>query len=156
MSKTRPPREIVTDANLWLNVVLPAHPSHHAARQLVADCLTSGVRMLAPAWWQAESDSALRGMVKGSLLTTDAAQEAQLLLDAAPVIICYDPATRSLARQIADDAKRHNVYDATYAALAVARDCELWTADKRFYNAMQNEARRKYPVRLVDDYEGQM
>lgn len=154
MSKTRAPREIVTDANLWLNVVLSSHPSHQPARQLVADCLASGVKMLAPAWWQAESDSALRGMVRCALLTTDAAREAQLLLDAAPVIISYDPATRSLARQIADDAKRYDVYDATYAALAVARDCKLWTADKRFYNVIKNEANGKYPVRLVDDYEG--
>lgn len=148
-------REIVTDANLWLNVVLPAHPSHHAARQLVADCLANGVKILAPALWQAEADSALRGMVKGGLLTADAAAEAQSLLDAAPVAIIYDPAMRPAAREIADAANRHDVYDATYAALALVQGCELWTADRRFYNAMQNEARGEYPVRLVDDYAGQ-
>jgi predicted nucleic acid-binding protein len=155
MSESTPvPREIVTDADLWLNLVLPAHPSHDDARQLVADCLASGVNMIAPAWWQAEADSALRGMVKGGLLTSEAAREAQRLLDAAPVIVVYEAAMRTLARQVADAAIRHDVYDATYAALAVARRCDFWTADRRFFNAMQNEARGVYPVRLVDSYAG--
>lgn len=154
-ASTLAPPEIVTDANLWLNVVLPAHPSHAAAQQLVADCLASGVKMMAPAWWEAEADSALRGMVKGGLLSSDAAREAQKLLDAAPVSIVYEPAMRTLARQIADAAKRHEVYDATYAAIAVARGCWLWTADKRFFNAMQNEARGIYPVHFVDAYAGE-
>jgi predicted nucleic acid-binding protein len=149
------PREIVTDANLWLNVVLPAHPSHDAARQLVADCLASGVKMIAPAWWQAEADSALRGMERAGFLTQGAAQEAQRLLDAAPVAVVYEAAMRTLARQVADAAKRHEVYDATYAALAVARGCEMWTADRRFFNAMQNEARGAYPVHLIDAYAGE-
>jgi predicted nucleic acid-binding protein len=152
---TLTPREIVTDADLWLNVVLPAHPSHDAARQLVADCLAAGVTMSAPAWWEAEADSALRGMVKGGLLTSDAAQEAQRLLDAAPVVLAHEPAMRMIARQIANAARRHDVYDATYAALAVARGCDLWTADRRFFNAVQNEARGLYPVRLVNSYAGE-
>lgn len=148
-------REIVTDANLWLNVVLPAHPSHNPARQLIADCLASGIMMIAPAWWEAEADSALRGMVKGGLLTSEAAREAQRVLDAVPVTVAYEPNMRTLARQIADAAKRYEVYDATYAALATARGCNLWTADKRFYNVMQNEARGAYPIRLVDTYTGE-
>lgn len=148
-------REIVTDADLWLNVVLRSHPSHGTAWRLVADCLASGVSMTAPALWEAEADSALRGMVAGGLLTSDAAFAAQQLLDAAPVTSVYLPSARVLARCIADAAKRHAVYDATYAAVAVARGCELWTADKRFFNAMQNEARSAYPVRLVDFYAGE-
>ncbi len=130
--------EIVTDANLWLNIVLTSHPSHNPARQLIADCLASNIKMIAPSWWEAEADSALRGMVKGGLLTADAAREAQRVLDAAPVTIVYELTARPLARQIADAAKRHEVYDATYTALAMARGCELWTADARFYNAATN------------------
>jgi predicted nucleic acid-binding protein len=147
--------EIVTDANLWLNVVLPSHPSHDAARQLVADCLASGVALIAPAWWEPEADSALRGMVSGGHLTLDAASEAQRTLDAAPVVPIYDASVRSIARRIADTTKRHAVYDATYAALAVARGCEFWTADRKFFNAIQNEGRGAFPVRLVDSYAGE-
>lgn len=150
-----PAREIVTDANLWLNVVLPSHPSHDAARQLVADCLASGVAFIAPAWWEPEADSGLRGMVAGGLLTSDAASEAQNILDTAPVVPVYDTSVRVIARRIADATKRGAVYDATYAALAVARGCEFWTADKRFYNAVQNEGRGAFPVRLVDLYAGE-
>jgi predicted nucleic acid-binding protein len=148
-------REIVTDANLWLNLVLSAHPSHLPAQQLVSDCIASGVKFIAPAWWEAEADSALRGMVKGGLLTPDAAIEAQRVLDAAPVSVVYMPRVRALARQIADAAKRHEVYDATYVAPAEARGCVFWTADKRFYNTMQNEAKGAYRVRSVDTYAGE-
>ena len=146
---------IVTDANLWLHAVLPAHPSHQFAQQIVSDCLASGVLMLAPAWWEAEADSALRGMVKGGLLTLDAATEAQSLLDIAPVQIVYDVQVRPLARKIAEAARRHEVYDATYVAIATLRGCGFWTADKRFFNVMKNEARGVYPVRLVDGYNGE-
>ena len=148
-------REIVTDANLWLNAVLPAHPSHDAARRLVGDCLASGVVMLAPAWWETEADSALRGMVRGGLFTVEAAEEVQRLLDSAPVQVAYEATARQVARAVADAAKRHEVYDASYTALAVVRGCELWTADRRFFNAMQNEGRGAYPVRLVDSYAGE-
>ncbi len=148
-------REIVTDANLWLNAVLPAHPSHDAARRLIGDCLASGVVMIAPAWWETEADSALRGMVRGGFFTVEAAAQAQSLLDGAPVQVAYEAAARPLARAVADAAKRHEVYDASYTALAVVRGCELWTADKRFFNAMQNEARGAYAVRLVDSYAGE-
>ena len=148
-------REIVTDANLWLNAALPSHPFHVPARQLVRDCAASGVVMVAPAWWQAEADSGLRGMVRGGVLTPEAANQAQRILDAAPVRVVYEAQWRLLARQIADATKRFEVYDATYCAVAVARGCNFWTADKRFFNAVQNEGRGAYSVRLVDTYAGE-
>ena len=129
--------EIVTDANLWLNVVLPLHSSHIAAQQLVADCETSGVTFIAPSWWEAEADSPLRGMVKGGLISPDAAREARSNLDAAAVMPVHDARVRPVARDMADTIKRGAVYYATYAALAVVRGCEFWTADTRFYNAVQ-------------------
>lgn len=145
----------MTDANLWLNAALPSHPFHVQARQLVRDCVASGVVMVAPAWWQAEADSALRGTVRGGGLTLDAADQAQRVLDAAPVRVVYEARLRLLARQIADATKRFEVYDATYCAVAVTRGCDFWTADKRFFNAMQNEGRGAYSVRLVDAYAGE-
>lgn len=54
--------------------------------------------MIAPSRWEAEADSALRGMARGGLLTQAAADEAQQLLDAAPVAVVYEPAMRTLAR----------------------------------------------------------
>jgi len=149
------PREVVTDANLWLNVVLSDHPSHLIATQLVADCLSSGIKMLAPAWWEAEADSALRGMVRGGVLTAELASEAQEILDAAPVVVVYNPAIRAIARKVADAAKRHDVYDSTFTALASVQRCTFWTADKRFFNAIHNEGKGAYPVRLVDTYAGE-
>lgn len=148
-------REIVTDANLWLNAVIPAHSSHQAARRLIGDCLASGVVMIAPAWWETEADSALRGMVRGGFFTVEAAAHAQSLLDGAPVQVAYEATARPIARAVGDAIKRHEVYDASYMALAVVRGCEFWTADKRFFNTMQNEGRGAYQVRLVDSYAGE-
>jgi len=37
------------------------------------------------------------------------------------------------AMELADELKQNAIYAAQYLALAEARNCELWTADKRLY-----------------------
>ncbi len=44
---------------------------------------------------------------------------------------------RYRAREIAERFNQRFVYDATYAALAEIRNCEFWTADKVFYDAVK-------------------
>jgi predicted nucleic acid-binding protein len=39
------------------------------------------------------------------------------------------------ATELAAELKQDTVYDAHYLALAEALNCELWTADERFYRA---------------------
>jgi len=141
--------EVVIDSNLILNFALGAHPYHAQTRQFLADCARTNTRLIAPAWWEAEADTALRRMVSAKQLRAGVADAAQQLLDAAPVTVVYEPKARALARQIADTAHQTKVYDASYASLAQARGCQLWTGDERFYNAIKN----KLPfVRFIGTY----
>jgi predicted nucleic acid-binding protein len=45
---------------------------------------------------------------------------------------------RQRSREIAKQFNQRKVYDATYAALAELRNCDLWTADKAFYEAVKD------------------
>jgi predicted nucleic acid-binding protein len=56
---------------------------------------------------------------------------------------------RQRAREIAEKFNQRSVYDSTYAALAELRNCEFWTADKVFYNAVKIDL--KY-MRYLPDY----
>lgn len=160
------PDEIVPDANLMLNAVISRHPYHRQAKELLSDCAASGVALIAPSWWEVEADSNLRRMEAANYLTSQAMAIAQAQLDNAPITIVYEPAARVLARQIADSLHpaANRVHDATYGALALLRDCPFWTADERFYNAVQQSIqaarnRRKVlampDVRLLKSYAGE-
>ena len=127
------PLEVVVDSNLILNFALGAHPYHAQTRQFLIRCARTNTRLIAPAFWEAEADTALRRLVANKQLRAGVATIAQQLLDAAPVVVIYESAARPAARQIADTAQQTKVYDATYAALAQVRGCDLWTADARFY-----------------------
>ena len=35
--------------------------------------------------------------------------------------------------------RRPSIYDCLYAALADLKNCELWTADERFFNAVKDD-----------------
>jgi len=129
--------EFVVDASASVNFAVSTLPFHFQARQLLEECARLGVQMVAPAWWQAEADTALRKMVNAKILSPSAGQSAQQLLDALPIAVIYDPAVRVLARDLADLVKQVKVYDAVYLALAQVRGCVFWTADKRLFNAAQ-------------------
>ena len=128
----------VVDANVALNRVVSILPYHAQAVRLVEDLATSKTELVAPAYFPAEVDSALRMAVLHKAIRAADAPAFHAALDALPVTMIYDPALRVLARQLADQLGAPRVYDATYVALAQLRGCDLWTADKRLWNGAQN------------------
>ena len=152
------PAGIVTDANLWLHAAIPNYDYHAQARSLLTDCLASGVQLLAPVLWEAETDSSLNVARRARHINAAAAKVAFQWIDAAPVDILHHPNARALARSIAEAIGTPRVYDATYAALAHLRACPFWTADERFYNAVQNALvaarKRRRPTPFPDVYFG--
>jgi predicted nucleic acid-binding protein len=82
-------------------------------------------------------------------MSFDEAQKAYIILDSVPVEIINSSSARQLAREIAKQFNQRFVYDANYAALAEIYNCEFWTADKVFYNAVKSDL--KY-VRYLPDY----
>ena len=53
------------------------------------------------------------------------------------------------ALQLADHLNQGAVYDSIYQALAERLDCELWTADRRFYRAARRFSDR---IRWLGDF----
>ncbi|MDD4985240.1 MAG: type II toxin-antitoxin system VapC family toxin [Dehalococcoidales bacterium] len=54
---------------------------------------------------------------------------------------------------VLEAALKYNLaaYDAAYLSLAESRQCNLWTGDRAFYQAVKGESRR---VRWIGDYTG--
>ncbi len=126
--------EIVIDASLALHATMAGHEYNAQARRFLSDNATA--RLLAPPLFEAEADSNLRRMISALKIKPGAAAALVQLLDALPLEIMQDAATRKRARELGDRAMLDKIYDCTYAALADLRGVELWTADKRFFHAV--------------------
>jgi predicted nucleic acid-binding protein len=73
------------------------------------------------------------------VLRKEVALEAAIrLLDglvASGIELREPPGNHTRAMELADQLRQDAAYDAHYLALAETLDCELWTADERFYRA---------------------
>lgn len=127
--------EAVLDASGAAAFALTDEKHHKAARACLTALGAQGTVFIAPPLFESEIDSILRRRVYLETLTPQAAIAALRIVDALQVRIIYDVGTRALARTIGEQLNQVRVYDATYAALAQSRGCDLWTADERFYNS---------------------
>jgi predicted nucleic acid-binding protein len=53
-----------------------------------------------------------------------------------------------LSREIAERFNHSRIYDACYLAIAHLHSCDMWTADRRLYNAVHEKLRW---VRWIDE-----
>jgi len=131
--------EVCVDANLIVKLVLKGELYRANACKFVKDCGTANITMIAPPVFESELDSIIRKRVFDGRLKQIEAQLAYNVLDKIPVLIINHTDLRTIARKIAEQFNQRHVYDSTYAALAEIRVCEMWTADKAFYNAVKAE-----------------
>ena len=75
-----------------------------------------------------------RCVVRGELTVEAAVRLLETLL-ASGVELRDTPDLNSRALELADQLQQGAVYDAHYLALAESLDCDLWTADARFFRA---------------------
>jgi predicted nucleic acid-binding protein len=137
------------DASLIVKLALEDEAHSATARRLVRDSAAAGIRLIAPPIFIAEIDSVIRRCVHAGRLTQTDARQAYAVLDRAPVEIVTHPELRQRAREIAEQFNQRTVYDSCYAALAQIRNCEFWTADKGFCDAVE----RHLPfIRYLADY----
>lgn len=127
--------EAVLDASSAAAFALPDEKQYGAAGASVAALQSQGAVFIAPPLFESEIDGILRRRVYLETMTPQAASAALRIVDALQVRIVYNAGTRALARAIAEQLNQIRVYDSTYAALAQARGCDLWTADERFFNS---------------------
>lgn len=156
--------QAVIDASLAVDAVLGDPARQIIAVRLLSACASLRVALVVPPTFPGEVDTAARQNVLHGRLPAVELTNAYALLDALAVHTALDAAEldaiRQRARDIAEMLQQPSVYDATYAALAEARNCHFWTAERAFANAVK-QARRQPDgttapalpiVRFVGDY----
>ncbi|MCY4447780.1 MAG: type II toxin-antitoxin system VapC family toxin [Chloroflexi bacterium] len=125
---------VVVDASLAVKWLLEEEYSDRAtALTLLWD--EQGIQPIAPFLLPFEVANALhRRVVRGEMEVEAAAGLMQDLM-AVGVALTETPDLHRRALELASQLRQGAAYDAHYLALAESLDCELWTADQRFYRA---------------------
>lgn len=145
-----PDAYVCVDASLAIKVVV-REPDSEKADALFAQWSNEGTRLIAPAFFDVETDNILRQkVILRQELTPAQAEAAFRALQALPIWQLTMPAQRQRAWQIATEFGFATVYDATYLALAELQGCPFWTADKRLFDQVQ--VRMPF-VQWLGDYE---
>lgn len=129
--------ERCVDASIAIKWLIKGESFRHKAVKFLRDSQAAGIELIAPAWFEMETDSVIQTRLVEGKVTPQIADQTLALLDNAPVMIANHPRLRLRAREIARQFQQRKVYDSTYAALAELRGCEFWTADKVFYDAVK-------------------
>jgi predicted nucleic acid-binding protein len=130
--------EVCVDASLALKVVV-AEADSDKAYVLFDRWADNGNQLIAPAFFEVETDSILRQkVVLRRELTPDQANAAFAKLQTLPIRQISLSGQRQRAWEIATQYGFATVYDASYLALAQLRDCEFWTADERLFNRVKD------------------
>ena len=128
---------VVVDASLALKWVLDEVDSA-SALALLRLWARQRLRALAPGLFACEIANALYQRVRRGQLTHDEALQSLRALIGQVVLIDAEPALTARALTLATLLQRPTTYDTQYAALAERENCELWTADERFWNATRS------------------
>ena len=133
-----PVTEVCVDASLAVKVVV-TEPDSDRADTWFEEWANAGKQLIAPAFFEVETDSNLRQkVVLHRELTREQAEAAVAKLQALPIQQHSEPGQRQRAWEIATQLGFAPVYDATYLALAEVRRCEFWTADERLFNQVKD------------------
>lgn len=123
----------VVDANVAVKWVLPEIHAEAASRLLSSDN-----SLLVPDFFFPEVGNILWKQVRFGSATLEEAQFNFNQIAITPLQVCESklliPAALSIAVRV-----QQAVYDCVYLALAVAENCQMVTADKRFVNALQGD-----------------
>ena len=132
-----PVQEVCVDASLAVKVVV-TEPDSDKADALFDEWANNGTRLIAPAFFDVETDSILRQkVVLRRELMPEQAETAWAKLQNMPIEQLSVGGQRQRAWEIAVNLGLATVYDATYLALAELRRCEFWTADERLLNRVK-------------------
>ena len=126
-------------------------PDTDKADALAQSWVRSGIQPVAPYLMPVEVANVLHQRVrKGRVSRQEAARLIQRLLDSG--VEFREPAgLHTRAIELASQLGQSAVYDAHYLALAEMIDCELWTADQRYYRAVRSAYPRARLLRTFSD-----
>lgn len=131
--------EVCVDASVAIKIVVPEAGSNKAYA-LFDHWASEEIQLIAPAFFEVETDSILRqkALLRREL-TVAQAQDAFDSLRALPIRTRHSAEQRERAWELACEFRFPTVYDATYLALAELRQCEFWTADDRLFRQVRDK-----------------
>lgn len=128
---------VVIDASLAAMWAVPEPYSGQAIAR-AEQWAQTGTRLLAPCLLLAEVTNALYKRIVRGELDLPTAQTALEIILAFSIEIREEPGLQARAMALAHQLRRPTTYDCHYLALAEQYQCELWTGDQRFYNAVRH------------------
>ena len=136
------------DANVLVKAVTEETLSEKATA-LMSDALIMEIRLIAPHFFDVETNAAVRKKVYSGEISSKIGDLAFEKLKQFPVQVLSTSHLLDRAWEIARQFHLRWLYDAFYVALAEDRACALWTADKELYEAVKDKL---VFVRLLEDY----
>ena len=140
--------KVCVDASFALKLVLPEDYSDKA-HLIWSQWVNKRADIYAPYLLMYETQSVIRNKVYHEQLTLDEGTMASEVLREQEIIFYHSLMTEKLAWDFAKKYNRPTLYDTFCLAVAKELKTELWTADKRLCNSLNNEISW---VRYVFDY----
>jgi predicted nucleic acid-binding protein len=129
--------EQAIDASVAIKWLVKGESFRGKAMQLLRDARVRGTTLLGPPLLLYELESNVQRRVHDGRMTLAAADAALAGFYAVGVQIHTHADMVMRARAIARSCRQELIYDSIYAALAELRSCDLWTADRAFYDAVK-------------------
>jgi predicted nucleic acid-binding protein len=142
--------EWCVDANVVVKAVISEDFSEKAMT-LMSNALNMEIRLIAPHFFDAETNGAVRKKVYSGEITAKLGDIAFEKLKRFPVHMLATQNLLDRSWEIAKQFRLRWLYDAFYVALAEERKCVLWTADIELYNAVKDQLDF---VKSLEDYTG--
>jgi predicted nucleic acid-binding protein len=136
------------DANVAVKAVIKEDFSKNAMA-LISDASNMEIRLIAPHFFDAETNGAVRKKVYSGEITVKFGDIAFERLRELPTQMLSTSHLLDRAWEIAKQFRLRWLYDAFYVALAEERECLLWTADMELYNSVKHEL---IFVKSLEDY----
>ena len=130
--------EVVVDASVAVKWLVREVYSDQAV-DLTRGWLRQGTRIIAPYLMPVEVSNALLRKAREMRIAVESAASLVENLLNRDITMWEPPGLHSKALQLAAILDQPAVYDSHYLALAEIMDCDLWTADERFYRAVFRE-----------------
>ena len=130
--------QVCIDVNLVLKLVLVEEDSPKA-QHLWDTWVDADIRIVAPPLLAFEGTSVICNKMQRGLVPPE---EAELMFKAFHLLdvrLLYPDGLHETAWEMAKRFNRPQAYDSHYLALAEILGLELWTADKRLYNAVKHD-----------------
>ncbi|MEA3441391.1 MAG: type II toxin-antitoxin system VapC family toxin [Chloroflexota bacterium] len=128
--------QVVIDASFALRLFLP-HPLRGNVREILTGLVVQGYQLVAPMLWAYETTSGVsRAVYMKAILPHEARRLLNHLEDMQVLLVSPDEDQNNRALEWTLKLNRGAAYDSYYLALAETFGCDLWTADRRLYNAI--------------------